>query len=102
MYFLSLNTTTHSLAHIRDALGKEYPLVLHGTHPLTDDLLRVGMQKGLTKINQNRNLRLQYMKFVEENAGTVEMTILQEQGVEVYSQEIERMMVSVFGSAGKA
>jgi fructose-bisphosphate aldolase, class II len=99
---LIIKYPTNRLEQIRHALGEEYPLVLHGTHPLTDDLLRVGMQKGLTKINQNRNLRLEYMKYVEDNAGTVEMTILQEQGVEVYSQEIERMMVSVFRSAGKA
>jgi fructose-bisphosphate aldolase, class II len=83
-------------------LGDEIPLVLHGTHPLSDDMVRVGMRKGMRKINQNRNVRDGYHKYVEEYFSKVELTTLQTQGVEVYSKDIERMMVEVLGSAGKA
>jgi fructose-bisphosphate aldolase class II len=78
------------------------PLVLHGTHPLSDDMVRISMGKGMRKINQNRNVRNRYMKYLEENSGKEELTVLQTRGVEIYSEEIERVMVEVFDSAGKA
>ena len=56
----------------------------------------------MVKINQNRNVRLDYHQYLEENCSKVELTALQSQGVEVYSQEIERMMVEVFKSANQA
>jgi len=78
------------------------PLVLHGTHPLSDDMVRISMGKGMRKINQNRNVRNRYMKYLGENSGKEELTVLQTRGVEIYSEEIERVMVEVFDSAGKA
>lgn len=78
------------------------PLVLHGTHPLSDDMVRISMGKGMRKINQNRNVRNRYMKYLEGNSGKEELTVLQTRGVEIYSEEIERVMVEVFDSAGKA
>jgi fructose-bisphosphate aldolase class II len=59
------------------------------------------MAHGVVKMNQNRNVRLGYHEYVEENCGKVELTELQSQGVEVYSKGIEEMM-HVFRSAGKA
>jgi hypothetical protein len=42
------------------------------------------------------------MKYLEGNSGKEELTVLQTRGVEIYSEEIERVMVEVFDSAGKA
>ena len=56
----------------------------------------------MVKVNQNRNVRLEYHKYVEDNFSKVELTVLQTEGVEVYSKEIERMMVEVFKSANRA
>lgn len=89
------------LQKIHEAVGKDIPLVLHGTHPLSDELVQKSMLLGMVKINQNRNVRLGYHKYIEDNCATKELTALQSEGVEVYSQEIERMM-HVFKSAGKA
>ncbi|KAL1887460.1 hypothetical protein Sste5346_010209 [Sporothrix stenoceras] len=89
------------LQQIHEAVGTDVPLVLHGTHPLSDELVQKSMEYGMVKINQNRNVRLGYHKFIEDNCATKELTALQNEGVEVYSQEIERMM-HVFKSAGKA
>ncbi|CAK7204221.1 hypothetical protein SEUCBS139899_006975 [Sporothrix eucalyptigena] len=89
------------LESIHKEVGVEVPLVLHGTHPLSDELVHASMQRGMVKINQNRNVRLEYHKYVEDNCASKELTALQTEGVEVYSHEIERMM-GVFGSAGKA
>lgn len=53
-------------------------------------------------MNQNRNVRLGYHEYLENNCGKVELTELQVQGVEEYAKGVERMMVEVFNSAGKA
>ncbi|KAH7372087.1 fructose-bisphosphate aldolase [Cadophora sp. MPI-SDFR-AT-0126] len=90
------------LEKIHAALGDETPLVLHGTHPLSDNMVRASMARGMAKINQNRTVREEYMKHIAENSGKLELTALQSQGVELYSKGVERMMVEVFNSAGKA
>src|SRR4051794_8668595 len=92
----------NSLKHIHTAVGKSCPLVLHGTHPLSDDMVRLAMKLGVVKINENRTVRNRYMEFLAGNSGKMELTQLQMEGVEIYSQEIERMMRDVFMSAGRA
>lgn len=95
-------TLTASLQRIYGTFGDEVPLVLHGTHPLSDDMVRVAMRDGMRKINQNRNIWNGYHKYMEENGGNGDLTVLQERGVEVYSQGIRRLMVEVFDSAETA
>ncbi len=56
----------------------------------------------MIKINENRTVRKRYMKFLEEHAGKMELTDMHDRGVQIYSEEIERFMVEVAGSAGKA
>ncbi|KAF2184856.1 fructose-bisphosphate aldolase [Zopfia rhizophila CBS 207.26] len=89
------------LKAIHESLGPDTTLVLHGTHPCSDEMLRVGIANGIRKVNQNRTVRTRYMKFLAEQSGKLELTKLQEEGVQIYSNEIERMM-NVLGSAGKA
>ncbi|KAE9570188.1 putative fructose-bisphosphate aldolase [Colletotrichum fructicola] len=90
------------LEKIHEALGEATPLVLHGTHPLSDEMVKVGMAKGMVKVNQNRNVRNGYHKYLEENCSMVELTTLQVQGVEEYAKGVERLMVEVLGSSGRA
>ncbi|KAI8261276.1 putative fructose-bisphosphate aldolase [Colletotrichum sp. SAR11_239] len=90
------------LEKIHEALGDATPLVLHGTHLLSDEMVKVGMAKGMVKVNQNRNVRHGYHKYFEENCSKVELTTLQVQGVEEYSKGVERLMVKVLGSSGRA
>ncbi|KAF4814543.1 putative fructose-bisphosphate aldolase [Colletotrichum tropicale] len=94
--------TLDRLEKIHEALGDATPLVLHGTHPLSDEMVKVGMAKGMVKVNQNRNVRHGYHKYLEENCSKVELTKLQVQGVEEYSKGVERLMVEVLGSSGRA
>lgn len=77
-------------------------MVLHGTHPLSDQMNRVGMNHGMAKINQNRTIREHYHNFMNDNGSRTDLTKLQEQAVEEYAKGVERYMVEVFGSAGKA
>lgn len=79
----------------------EIPLVLHGTHGVSDELFLETARRGVAKINLNRTVRDEYTDFVAENAGKLELTVLKRRAVEVYVKSIERMM-DVFGSSGKA
>ncbi|KAK7219158.1 hypothetical protein V2G26_007161 [Clonostachys chloroleuca] len=90
------------LEKIHAALGDATPLVLHGTHPLSDKMVQVGMARGMVKVNQNRNIRDGYHKYIAKNCNKVELTTLQVEAVEEYSKGVERLMVEVFDSAGKA
>lgn len=50
----------------------------------------------------NRTVRDEYTKFVAENAGKLELTVLKVRAVEIYTESIKRVMKDVFDSAGKA
>lgn len=97
----SLIIMSYRLATIHAALGKSVPLALHGTHPVSDDLFLKSVECGVRKINLNRTVRDEYTKFVADNAGKLELTVLKMHAVEIYQKSIERMMV-VFGSSGMA
>ncbi|KAL4733193.1 fructose-bisphosphate aldolase [Aspergillus similis] len=75
------------LSAIGGLVSSKTPLVLHGTHPVSDDLFRKTIACG-------------YTRFIADNAATLELTVLQEEGVKVYTRSIERMM-EVMGSAGR-
>ena len=89
------------LGRIAEVVGPATPLVLHGTHPVSDQLFREAVSKGVVKVNLNRTVRDGYSTFVAENVGKIEFTRLTEQAVEVYAQDIEGMM-GVLGSVGRA
>ncbi|KAG6368428.1 hypothetical protein INS49_002635 [Diaporthe citri] len=80
----------------------DVPLVLHGTHGVSDELFRKTRQYGVLKVNVNRTVRSDYTKFVAENAGKLELTVLKVRAVEIYTESIKRVMQDVFDSAGKA
>ncbi|KAK2794052.1 hypothetical protein FQN51_000961 [Onygenales sp. PD_10] len=90
------------LEKISAALGRDgTPLVLHGTHPVSDRLIQEAIRYGMSKINQNQTVAQGYLGFLRDNAGKLKLTELQSEGVEVYSKDIEKFM-GVIGSAGKA
>lgn len=80
----------------------DIPLVLHGTHGVSDDQFRTTRAYGMVKVNLNRTVRDEYTKFVTDNAGRLELTVLKMKAVEVYQASIERVMRDVLYSAGKA
>ncbi|BCS21728.1 class II fructose-bisphosphate aldolase [Aspergillus puulaauensis] len=90
----------HRLAAIGSLVSSRTPLALHGTHPVSDELFQKVISCGVRKVNLNRTVRDEYTQFVGNNAGTLELTALQVEGVKVYSHSIERMM-GVLGSAGR-
>ncbi|CEJ61431.1 Putative Fructose/tagatose bisphosphate aldolase [Penicillium brasilianum] len=87
-----------------EAIGKlvshNTPLALHGTHPVSDELFQKTIPLGVRKINLNRTVRDDYTEFVAKNAGSLELTVLSVQGVDIYTKSVERMM-DVLGSSGR-
>lgn len=77
------------------------PLVLHGTHPVSDELFLKAIECGMSKVNVNRTVRDNYTAVVAEHAGKLELTVLKARAVEIYAESVERVM-KLFGSAGKA
>ncbi|KAF7591480.1 hypothetical protein BBP40_001526 [Aspergillus hancockii] len=55
---------------------------------------------GVRKINLNRRVRDDYTRLVAQNAGSLELTFLKVQAVDIYAKSIERMM-DVLGSSGR-
>lgn len=98
---LHLMLTLNRLHEIHRTIP-DIPLVLHGTHGVSDELFRKTRQYGVLKVNVNRTVRDDYTKFVAENAGKLELTVLKVRAVEVYTESIKRVMRDVFDSAGKA
>ena len=92
----------YRLKKIYEQVGDYTPLVLHGTHPLSDDMVRVAIKLGVVKVNQNRSVRNKYHEFLGSYGGKGDLIALQENAVEAYAQDIERVMTEVFMSSGKA
>ncbi|KAH8689585.1 fructose-bisphosphate aldolase [Talaromyces proteolyticus] len=76
------------------------PLVLHGTHAVSDELFLKAVRCGVRKVNLNRTVRDEYTRFVAEKSGSLELTTLKTEAVEVYTRSIERMM-DVLGSSSR-
>lgn len=89
----------NKLEKIYANVGDKTPLVLHGDQP-SGAMIQESIKRGTRKINQNRNVRHSYHKFLQENAGKIELPKLQEVGVALYSQDVERLM-KIVGSADK-
>ena len=81
-------------------MSKTTPLALHGTHPVSDELFQQTIPCGVRKINLNRTVRDDYTDFVAEKAGSLELTVLKVQAVEIYARSIERMM-DILGSSAR-
>ncbi|KAE8159874.1 ketose-bisphosphate aldolase [Aspergillus tamarii] len=88
------------LSAIGKLVSRTTPLALHGTHPVSDELFQQTITCGVRKINLNRTVRDDYTDFVAEKAGSLELTVLKVQAVEIYTRSIERMM-DVLGSSGR-
>lgn len=98
---VSLRVATYRLMDVHHAVPQT-PLVLHGTHGVSDELFREIKKYGVVKVNLNKTVRDEYTRFIAENSGKLELTALKTRGTEVYARSIERMMKDVLGSAGRA
>lgn len=76
-------------------------MVLHGVNKFPDELTRKLIAAGITKINVNRDILMDYYNHLEENVGKIPFTQLLEEGVETVAQSMARHMDIVL-SSGKA
>lgn len=87
------------LREIRDAVGREVKLVLHGTDEFDEGLYRKCVEGGIVKANINRNVNDRLLHCWREGEKGVVGTV--EEGIGAMQEEIEKMMRWV-GSAGMA
>ncbi|OAA54590.1 Ketose-bisphosphate aldolase, class-II [Niveomyces insectorum RCEF 264] len=76
-------------------------VVLHGVNRFPDELTRKLIAAGITKINVNRDIFVEYYAHLEANAGKMPFTQLLEEGVEEVATTMARHMDIVL-SSGKA
>lgn len=76
-------------------------MVLHGVNKFPDELTRKLIAAGITKINVNRDILMDYYNHLEANVSKIPFTQLLEEGVEAVAESIARHMDIVL-SSGKA
>jgi fructose-bisphosphate aldolase class II len=83
------------------AIARGVLVVLHGVNKFPDELTRKLIAAGITKINVNRDILMDYYAHLEANVAKVSFTQLLEEGVHVVAQSMGRHMDIVL-SSGKA
>ncbi|KAH8682132.1 ketose-bisphosphate aldolase [Xylariales sp. PMI_506] len=89
------------LKMIREKVGGRVKIVLHGTNDFPNEVMQSCIRGGCSKINVNKLVLDDYLKYLKEKAPTVGLTTLMEDG----TKEIQKLMewqMDVTGSAGKA
>jgi fructose-bisphosphate aldolase class II len=89
------------LGEIRNMMPEEVEMVLHGTTPAGDELIKEVVKAGVRKINMNGMVRKGYVNAMRENVGASEMK-WQQEAVRAYAEDVGRVMREVLGSAEKA
>ncbi|KAI5821198.1 fructose-bisphosphate aldolase [Pyronema omphalodes] len=89
------------LREIGNLLPEGVEMVLHGTTPAGDELIKDVIRTGVRKINMNGMVRKGYVDAMRENVGASEMK-WQQEAVRAYAEDVGRVMREVLGSAGKA
>lgn len=88
------------LRAIRDAVGKEVRLVLHGADPFTEGIFRECIDCGVSKININKVLNNEYVRVQREMAGKAPLTTLLEEATSAMQKAVERC-IDMLGSGGR-
>ncbi|KAK6085981.1 fructose-bisphosphate [Seiridium cupressi] len=89
------------LSMIRKKANDRVRIVLHGTNNFPEDVMKSCIKGGCSKINVNKLVLDDYLKYIKEKAPTTSLTTLMEDG----TKEIQRLMewqMDVTGSTGKA
>ena len=76
-------------------------IVLHGVNRFPQDLTRKLVAAGVTKINVNRDILMDYYRHLEQNVGKIPFTQLLEEGVEKVAESMALHM-DICLSSGKA
>jgi fructose-bisphosphate aldolase, class II len=89
------------LAMIRKKANDRVRIVLHGTNDFPEDVMQSCIKGGCSKINVNKLVLDDYLKYIKEKAATTSLTTLIEDGTKKIQKLMEWQM-DVTGSAGKA
>lgn len=86
---------------IRTKAADRVRIVLHGTNDFPEDVMRACIKGGCSKINVNKLVLDDYLKYIKEKAATTSLTTLMEDGTNAIQKLMEWQM-DVTGSTGKA
>ncbi|PLN85846.1 aldolase [Aspergillus taichungensis] len=89
------------LRSIRDAVGDQVRLVLHGADPFTEEIFAECIRCGVAKVNINKVLNNEFVKVMAEKAGRVPLTTLLEEATREMQGAVERCM-DMLKSSGRA
>lgn len=89
------------LEKVRKAVGGKVKIVLHGTNAFDQTLFQECIRGGISKINVNKQLIDPWKAMMEKRQQFTPITKLMEESIEIFQQEVERLMDEC-GSSGKA
>lgn len=89
------------LALVREKVAGRVRLVVHGTNDWAQDVTKKCVAGGCVKVNVNKLVLLDYLRYLTDNTSSKNLTTLMEEG----TKEIQRLTESVIdicGGTGKA
>lgn len=89
------------LTAIRKQVNGRVRIVLHGTNGFKDELTQKCIAHGVSKINVNKLVLEDYNEHLTNNAGSMTLTKLMEEGVR-HVVKMQEHQMDVAGSSGKA
>ncbi|KAK6194035.1 hypothetical protein LQW54_011837 [Pestalotiopsis sp. IQ-011] len=89
------------LDDIRAKAADRVRIVLHGTNDFPEDVMQACINGGCSKINVNKLVLDDYLKYIKEKAATTSLTTLMEDGTKAIQKLMEWQM-DVTGSTGQA
>lgn len=89
------------LAAIDKQINRRVLIALHGTNDFPPTVMRQAIDNGAVKLNVNKLLLEVWNEFLRNNASTMSLVKLIDEGMQVLQKETERWM-DICGSSGKA
>ena len=86
---------------IRSRVNGRVRVVLHGTNDFPEDIMKACIKGGVSKVNVNKLVLLDYNNYLKASAASTPLTTLMEEGTRKI-QELTEWAIDVCGSTHKA
>jgi fructose-bisphosphate aldolase class II len=89
------------LENIRKAINGRLRIAMHGTNGFSEGIMKECIKRGVSKVNVNKLVLVDYLEYVRESASKEMLTKLMEVGVDK-ARGLTEWQMDVCGSTGKA